>query len=56
VNRYNGLERIAVGSTDLKRYNNLSYRYNGLERIAVGSTDLKRYNNLSYRYTFHETL
>jgi hypothetical protein len=27
VNRYNGLERIAVGSTELKHYNDLSNRY-----------------------------
>jgi hypothetical protein len=27
MNRYNGLERIAVGSTELKRYNDLSSRY-----------------------------
>jgi hypothetical protein len=27
VNRYNGLERIAVGSTELKRYNDLSNHY-----------------------------
>jgi hypothetical protein len=27
LNRYNGLERIAVRSTKLKRYNNSSNRY-----------------------------
>jgi hypothetical protein len=27
MNRYNGLERIAIGSTKLKRYNDLSNRY-----------------------------
>jgi hypothetical protein len=27
MNRYNGLERIAVGSTELKHYNDLSSRY-----------------------------
>jgi hypothetical protein len=27
MNRYNGLERIAIGSTELKRYNDLSNRY-----------------------------
>jgi hypothetical protein len=27
LNHYNGLERIAIGSTELKRYNDLSIRY-----------------------------